>query len=238
MEIVPAKRQRVVVKTKTGYKGTKFAKKKNAIARLAVPRFGFPLQKWMRHKFVNYFGVTGSVALQQVGYYANGMYQPSTAGATHQPMYFDNMTAIYDHYTVMKSKCTWKISARASNTADQAAGPAIGFWPTIICAHVDDDGTPPATILACTEQSTATHKLLTNAEGSQTVITKYWDGKKYFGGNLRDNDNLQGTVGANPTELSAFFLSFLSSGGSNAYLVTVEIEYEAIWDELKSQEVN
>lgn len=235
MEIVPVKRARFVAK-KTPFKGTKFAKKKNAIARLSVPRFGFPLQKWMRHRYVNYFAVTGTSALQQVGYFANGMYQPSTAGATHQPMYFDNMTAIYDHYTVMKSKCVWKIVARASNTADQAA--TQGYWPTIICAHVDDDSTPPATILACTEQSTATHKLLTDAEGSQTVITKYWDGKKYFGGNLRDNDNLQGTTGANPTEVSTYFLSFLSSGGSNAYLVTVEIEYEAMWDELKSQEVN
>lgn len=238
MEIVPVKRARTTfaATSKVARKGLRFSKKKNAVAKLVVPRFGFPLQKWMRHRYVNYFAVTGTTALQQVGYYANGMYQPSTAGATHQPMYFDNMTAIYDHYTVMKAKCVWRIASRASNTADQAA--TTGYWPCIIVAHIDDDATPPATILACTEQSTATHKLLNNNEGTQTVITKYWDGKKYFGGNLRDNDNLQGTVTGNPSELSTFFLSFLSSGGSNAYLVTVEIEYEAMWDELKSQEVN
>lgn len=59
-------------------------------------------------------GSTGSNVWQ---FSANGCYDPDTTGLGHQPMYFDNYSAVYNQYRVLKSEITVTVVNTAVNTA-------------------------------------------------------------------------------------------------------------------------
>lgn len=68
-----------------------------------IPRWGFPRRLYIAHKYVDLVSVSSTAGV--VGSYffkCNGMFDPNTTGTGHQPMYFDNCGAIYNHYTVVK----------------------------------------------------------------------------------------------------------------------------------------
>lgn len=161
---------------------------------------------------------TGAVAVQQ--FTCNGLFDPNTTGVGHQPLYFDQLTAIYNHYTVVRSWCK----------AEFAPGAAAAN----VTLSVVDRSTGSVQPGNMNEQSTGVSGRLVQFASRALVLRQMWDGKQYFGGDLLDNDNLQGTSAANPTELSYFTIAVQSMDGLSSVTVPlyVEIEYEAIWDEL------
>lgn len=224
---------------------SKFSSRTKAAAR-AFPltrnvgsyRTGFPKQMFMRHKYLQNFtltGTTGALATFQLS--VNGMFDPDNAGATtHQPMYFDTMTALYNKFTVLASKCTFTVTPTA------CAGSML------LGAYVEDDATvTPTTAVACAEQASARFRFFGPANTTTIGQTSFnqanqlslrWTSKKAFGGDTLDNPNLQGTASANPTE-QQFYTIFLQDGvATPANTVTLNvnavIEYSAQWLELKN----
>lgn len=163
---------------------------------------------------------TGGV--QSVLFRANGLYDPEYAIGGHQPLYFDQMSALYNHYHVVASKIKFRVQ------------PLVGTSFFVNCtAYIDDDAVLPGTLFAVREKPGAVN-WLTSAADTDVGRTIYWNGQKTFGGNLVDNDDLKGTATSDPTELSYFCLTLTGGTATHQWRVWTEIEYTVVWSELKS----
>ena len=186
---------------------------------LGRPTTGIPEQMKITLRYVEN---TAFSVVAGVGYSvwtANGMYDPRVAAGGHQPMYFDQMMAIYGHYVVTSSKCT--LTYVSSNTGDVS-----------IVGWIDNDGGFPVTTKADWEGNCERPgaKL---TDGTPSVaplkpIVLYWNSKVAFGGSEMANDELHGTSSANPVEMQYFCYSLWdnSVASYNGYF-NVEIEYTA-----------
>lgn len=188
---------------------------------------GFPKKMIVTHK-VNYDVTLTSTAgaLGNYKFWCNGMYQPNyTGGGTKQPYLFDNISVIYDHYCVIGSKIKVTVVPSTATTAPCAFG-----------INVNDDIYVTATDYASlAEQTQSKVNYFSPGNGEPRVITAKWSAKKFFGGSILANTQLQGDVTTNPAEASFFVIYLQSLDGattSTVYLL-VEIEYIAIWKELK-----
>jgi len=191
---------------------------------------GLPQKVMVKHKYVQSAAVT--IAPNTLGTYvwrANGMFAPSlsiTTGA-HQPMYFDQYSALYEHFCVIGAKITFKVVHVTGPTANSSFR---------MCAFVDSDNALLATsidgIAEATQARTITQ--VPAAQVAQTVKTLKFSAKRIFGGSVLGNKALTGTATANPTELSYFVLAIQADAGQDTDVsITAEIEYIAIWTELK-----
>lgn len=192
-----------------------------------LPRFGLPNRLEVKHRYTDRNTLTSTTgALQQQLFRANGMFDPYQTGGGHQPMYFDEMAALYDHFTVLKSVATFTITGVAGNSVSST-----------VCVYLDDDTTPHTTIAASCEDSTAVWKHIgpgTGGANDRVVLRKWWTAKS-FGPQALDNDNLQGTGSSDPTEQTLFCLMFAANvAGTTTIDYSVDITYYAVWDELKT----
>jgi hypothetical protein len=86
------------------------------------------------------------------------------------------------------------------------------------------------------EQSKASYKTLSLGPGLAPVeVMGSFSAKGTFGGSVLGNDNLQGSTTTDPTEqtLYTLFVSCTDGVSSSNIVATVEIEYIAVWEELK-----
>lgn len=185
--------------------------------------FGFPPKIQVKHRYVEAIGlaaVAGGVSTQL--FRCNGMFDPNYSGTGHQPLYFDQLSAVYDHFTVLKSYLKLTVSTTSTT-------------PQIVTCFINDDTTvTPSGIEARMEQSSAKSVQITAGEGPKTMYIS-WDAYKTFGGSILGNDNLQGSAAADPTEQSLFTISAQCASFDTATTVigTAEIVYVAVWDEIR-----
>jgi hypothetical protein len=188
---------------------------------------GMPKQLRMKLRYV--FSVrltTGLGTPARYQFSCNGLFDPDITGTGHQPMYFDQMMALYNHYTVMNSKASFTFM------------PASTIFNSIAGYIEDDTVQTPANVLACAEQTTSKYLLIGSATSNFTnnhMLLK-WDAKQAFGGNILDNDNLSGTSAANPTEQQYFTIVLQDPefAAVTASVMSVVIEYDTIFEELKN----
>lgn len=188
---------------------------------------GFPNKLLMRHRYVesgSLTSTTGGLALQN--FRANGMFDPNQTGVGHQPMYFDTLTGIYDHYTVISSVITVEFTPASSTTLPAIVGLMLN----------DDSTTTPGSSYAIAEQGGSVSKVLSATGNVNPIVLKSkFSAKGTFGGSVLANDNLQGTASADPTEQTIFtlFAQTLDLAGTTSTYWRVTIDYLAVWDELK-----
>lgn len=161
------------------------------------------------------------------GYYlysCNGLYDPNVSGTGHQPMYFDQLMAVYDHYTVLKSRLKLTVVG-------------TGNYPVITSLGQDDDTTlNVASAYETWERPTYRTKVVNTFVEQDKPSWSFWDAKKVFGGDPQAQDSLQGNSGANPSE-QTYFVVYMDggiTGASGTVTILVEIDYSVVWDELKS----
>lgn len=185
--------------------------------------YGFPEKLQVKHRYFEYTALAAAAGSKQVSQYrCNGMYDPNHSGTGHQPLYFDQLAAVYDHFTVLRSYLKLTVSTSSSN-------------PQQVVVYINDDTTvTPSSIETCAEQSTAKYCVISNATASKTFYIP-WDAKRTFGGSILANDNLQGTAAADPVEQSLFTIAAqaVDVAQPTSVLMNVEIVYTAVWDELK-----
>lgn len=190
-------------------------------------KYAMPLRIQNTHRYAcTYDLALDALGNGQIAMRANGMFDPEVALGGHQPYYFDQIGALYNHFTVIKSKMT----VRAVPVDDPVAGAAA---PLMLSLFVDDDTTSLGTTLSNRERTGAQIKMLLPGQ-QQSPSVVYFNAQKMFGGNVMDNDELQGTVASDPAEEAIFFAYFSSGDPSGQVKVFIDIEYTAVWDELKS----
>lgn len=181
---------------------------------------------------------TAAGGLGQFELSCNGIFDPDNAGATtHQPMYRDQLAAIYNKYVVLSSTATFTFHLAATSAA-----PAI----LVGCCILPFSGAAPGQAVTLAEQPTAIWKVIPGVQATpqdayQTVnrITIKWDTKKSFGGDVIDNTSLGADIGANPTE-QTFFNFFCQDAAAtpaaiSALVVTAIVTYNVQWFDLNTE---
>ena len=155
---------------------------------------------------------------------ANGLFKPDPLTSTAQPLYFDQLSSVYDHYAVSASRCKFT--------------PLVGSSLNMIYgSYVDDDSTlvpTSSTNISVLSRPGATHSWIGNTSVSKpnAVLSTYVHAD-WFGGDLLASNDQQGTAVANPSETVFHAFQLYDVGGTSYNLdVIVQVEYDVIWDEL------
>lgn len=217
------------VKKPKGKKSKRQNKRRLAIVprNVVVAGQGFPKKMVMKHRYhetidiVSNSGAIGSAVIS-----ANGMYDPNVGGAGHQPYYFDQMAALYNHFTVIGSKITVTFNQRSTGNT------------TATCAiHKNDDAAfGPLSMDTMIEMNSGKFKVLPAGGGYKTcTLTNSWSAKKMFGGSTMGNDQLRGNASTNPAEQTMYVITSQPTDILSTQTVVAEIlvEYIAVWTELK-----
>lgn len=189
---------------------------------------GFPKRMVMTHRYCEQVSLTSTAGvLNKYQWSCNGMYDPNVQVGGHQPYYFDQMMALYNHYTVIGSKIKITVVPASSNTT-----------ATFVGVYKDDDTTTTdiSDITVLAEQSQQRVRTFNVGATDPSIFTLKWSAKKTFGGSILANDNLQGNIAGNPTEQTYYTVGVqgFSAGANNSVTFLVELTYIAVWDELKT----
>jgi len=187
---------------------------------------GFPKRMVMTHKYADSLALTSTLgAIGKHLFSCNGMFDPNASGGGHQPLYYDQMAALYNHYTIIGSRI--KLTVTPQNSTEDTY--YIGCW-------LDDDTTTTniTSLTDIAERTSGKLRLISSNSNNVYRFSNNWSAKKTFGGSILGNDNLQGTIGANPAENTYFGIGIQTASANTAVCeVLIEITYIAVWEELK-----
>lgn len=217
------------VRADSAQKKTTVAKKKVFGApKLAQTVTGFPERMRMRHRYCETITIspTGGAGGLYI-FSANGMYDPNITGTGHQPLYFDQMTPMYNHYAVISSKINVTLVSH-TNVAST-------FSLLAVLLRLDQ-ASFTGSVQNAVEQPTSVWKCYSaNDEGLPATPTLYqsFNAYKVFGANVLDRDDVGGTGSANPTEQQYYAILCRDplGVGNGVIDVNVVIEYDAVWTE-------
>lgn len=200
--------------------------------KVVIPRtmvstgIGFPKKLLMTHKYVDTFTLTQSSGGNSFYVMScNGLYDPNITGTGHQPLYFDQLTTLYNHYVVIGAKCTFKFTHQAAYNVVIKVTALVEDAASLTSGNFD-------AIAEQTQGKAVTLLPANNAVTHRKTLT--YSSRKFFGKNPLSNSNLRGSSSANPSEQAYFTLVATGDGiTSTALTCTAEITYTAIWFELK-----
>jgi len=182
----------------------------------------WPLKKTCQLVYSDQINVSINTGRGLWTFTANGLYDPDITGTGHQPLYFDQLMELYNHYTVTSSR----IEIRPFG---------LGSTGLLGALYIDDDTTQTTPAETAAERPGAVSQLwTTNATGSM-ILAKNWSAFQIFGPNVENNALFRGNSSANPTEQSYFALSFLDPAlGTFTQSFHVQITYTAVFSEQKT----
>jgi len=185
----------------------------------------------MRHRYAETFVIDLVANVDHWTLYrCNGMYDPRVAILGHQPLYFARMGGTYDHYVVVGATIrvdTCVVDSDASPPDTQCVMSGV---------YIEDDATVnPTSTPSKMEQGTAIYKIATRAQPAG--LHKSWKVDSTFGKNPQANSILRGSLTSDPVEEQMFCIWHTCMGatgvGTARVQVSLLIEYDAIWFELK-----
>lgn len=213
-----ARKRRRVVSSKTTTESTL----KNVLVRYNSP---FSNTIRARHNYYNYnLSVNpGLISAASFLFSANGLYDPNITGTGHQPMGFDQLSAIYDHYLVRGAKIT--VTFVTGGTQNCLCG--------IRMSDTTGFSNDPETII---ENGSCVWTVIPGTSHGENMKTLSYsvNPSKFLGS--KDTSELKGSGSANPTE-QCFFQCFCFSNSASdpaALTLNVFIEYVADWMEPKA----
>lgn len=165
----------------------------------------------------------GSVSTQV--FRANSLFDPDYTGVGHQPIGFDQLAAMYDHYIVTGS------TARVT--------PVGNFANSTMCTLLlSDTSTGPTPWTTAAEQPGAQVRILQgngSSSSTQKPMIVSFDAKTFFGvKDVIDNrDNLGALCDTNPAD-GAYFIVSVQAADMSADIdlgFLVELEYDAVFTE-------
>lgn len=188
-----------------------------APTKISFGKQALPPQLTQTLKYVESVSITLTAGIGSYRFLANSLYDPNSSGAGHQPMYFDQFGAMYDHYVVLKSKI------KGTHT----------YTGTMIsCLYKDDDTSAASSITAAAEYDGAYVYINNGTTNKNPPLYQYYDAQKVYGGNPLSNNDLAGTPNSSPTEIQVFYFQFFDSSAPNtSFQLLVEMEFEVVWTE-------
>lgn len=172
----------------------------------------------------------GSVATYS--FRANSLFDPNYSGVGHQPLTFDQIAVLYDHYTVTGAKIRAVFYCEDASTT----------YGVVCGIKVDDNGGISGNMQNIMEHSRNTHwkHMRSNANGAgpaMCMVTHTFSARKFFGiKDPVDNETVGASCTANPTDVAFFNIFYGHPDGLTtppACRVDVFIEFNAIFAEPK-----
>lgn len=187
-----------------------------------LPAFG--LRTTRRMNYHTRVALTGTAsAVNAYIFSANGIYDPDITAAGAQPIFFDAMMTLYNHYTVRRSR----IKCTIQNTTTV---------PTHVAVNVVGD----------TTITTDSSKLIANGNiiyaviepkdtaESVAVLRHACDSARFQGiDDVLDDPNMRGDAASNPTEQAYFHVScwIPQNASVPAISMEVEVDYDVVFHE-------
>lgn len=199
-----------------------------------------PLVKKQYHRYVTHAQIAltsaSGIQAQHLHFRANCMYDPTVAVGGHQPLMFDQMCAMYNHYNVIGSA----IAVRAH--AVGIGEPFGAGLPVVVAVGVVDDAATPTDREYIMEQGRhALGEVIAGGDaivGKPTTIRKRYSARKWMLDVLADSNT--GAAGFDPSEEQFYDLAcWLPTSAGLAVDVSitmyfeVTIDYVALWSEVK-----
>lgn len=228
MPFYPKSKKSFKAKSKA-YPYKKRNEKKNVVPKTIVSLGqGFPKKMMATLKYKDYTNLSSSTGVMgQYLFSCNNLNDPNWSGGGGQALYYDQLMSVYNHYTVIGSKI--KISVLNAGS--------VGSVPLVCGVFINDDTqTNVTTYQGLGEQVNAKMKVLgSSTTDPAVVITNSWSAKKHFGGSVLANNVLRGALGASPAEQMYYniFVQSIDSTSTVGVYILVEVEYVAIFTELK-----
>ena len=173
----------IVKKKRSKYNNTNGSKERVYIGR-GLPKV---MSMWFdyceQYDFTTASGLIGAQVFK-----ANSLYDPDHTGVGHQPMYLDQISAIYQRYRVTD----FEIKVTFVNTSTTV--------PVRVCIYEDNDSTPPTDIDSDVERRRTKQRILDIAGSgkSQTTYKRKINISKVTGSPITQSD-LQALVSADPS---------------------------------------
>lgn len=198
-----------------------------------IPRLPFGRSKVVRHRMclTDVIVTTPSALPAQHVFRTNSLYDPDYTSLTGpQPFWYDEMSLIYNHWTVIGFKI--KITARQNSNITTAL---------LMCLDSDSSsiGTPEA-VRARMEQGTCKKRIINGAnQAGDTSICRmsYACAPNKFLGipNPVGNSLVRGTNTSNPEEEAYLkIVAYPLQAGVASLSLFCELEYIAVWTEPKN----
>lgn len=188
--------------------------------------YGFPdrIETRLRYDQVgNMTSTVGSIGKQV--FRMNSLFDPDFTGAGHQPLYYDQLSAIYNQYAVIKSHITVTFTCKETATV-----------PFIIGLVGDDDGTTAATFSTLQEKSHGRSKVLGLPNGGSNVLTMTdkFNCQKMLTIDPYASETYKTLTSANPAEgwFSQVWCISADGATTQALYYKAEIIYTALFTEL------
>lgn len=152
----------------------------------------------------------------------NGIYDTDITGTGHQPRGFDEISALYDHYTVVGAKLT------ATFTVNTLAA-------DVICGIAQkDDAVVYTAINNYMESRNVKSRGLIVGQGPLVTLISKASPKKFLGRpGILTEDNLRGSISANPAEQMYFhiFAGPLTTDNVGTMDVSIVIDFLVVFTE-------
>lgn len=160
-----------------------------------IKKSPMPVKFTTKLRYAHNFNLDAGIAgIATQVFSCNGIYDPDITGAGHQPRGFDELMPLYNHYRVLGAYMTLRVN---NGSSDQGSIYGISIQDTSSALSLLND---------YLESGTVRSKLVGTNDGMGISGMKFkicphkWMGLKY------DEDNLRGSVSANPTEQAYFHI--------------------------------
>jgi len=189
---------------------------------------GFPAKMTITHKYAETVNMTSTTSSFATYFFTcNGLYDPNLTGTGHQPLYFDQMSTLYNHYTVVGSRI--KVRTAPNTSAEDMYFMGCYINDDAVNSYTDSSG-------VIENVPGASTVIVPNNSNDLYTLTQNWSAAKAFGARtgIIQNTSLAGSASGNPAESQTFCICCQAI---NAATVTVtlfvEIEYITVWTERK-----
>lgn len=167
----------------------------------------------------------GAASVTHQVYNMSSLYDPDFTGVGHQPLGFDQLMPLYDHYTV--TSCLAEVTF--FNTSHTDAYFAI--------ISVRDESAADNDLDAAVENGRSSHCLVAPASsgGCVRTLTIGCNQSEFFGRPVLNGDKYQGTIAASPADAAWLHISVKVLGGADVSTcyATVKLTYKARLSEPK-----
>lgn len=201
-----------------------------------LPLGGFTASKLVKLRYCELVTLNaGAGTIATNVFRANSLFDPNSSGAGHQPSNYDRLSAIYDRYTVIGSKCTVTLAPLVSNQN-----------PGLIAVKLSEAGTDLTTIhgsggiAAVLEQPRISRSYVNTATINGPTMRPLkvgFSAKKFFGvKNVVGEEPYTADINANPAEMAYFEVAVISGDDSTdpgAFNLYVQVDYIAKMTEPK-----
>lgn len=193
--------------------------------RLFLPRSisaPFPQKMTTTVKYAEFITVTNTAGFGRHLFSVNSLFDPNHTGVGTQPLYFDQIMAIYNHYNVSASRC--KISVM-----DAAA------FNMVYAMYIDDDITIVSDAASAAMRPGAVSTVQKSTSTTPNTLYLKWSRASAFP-NAAGESALSGNAAASPTEQAYYTWvatdpSFTRNASSTLF---VEMEFDVEFFELKT----